>query len=760
LSCHLHPSFPFLKIIYSAKMEGFMNCCQFLVLFVCLTPIPVLAQAPQWPPTQPGTQNTQPGQTLSKPGQSPPVTGTYQSFPGQPVVPSGQTTAPPATAPSLQSSPSDTQGPEWVVIKNLKDGDKLIVKKPGFEAEIILNIKPGTLVIMVDNVDVTGLTEVSGNNFSFRAPLVMPAGTHTLMLTAQDSQGLTLQKMLSFTTRQTVKFEEAASINEVTGIYEGLITKTESTADSSTGTSGGTSSPPYFKFEGNWSTANKIKQDNWEIGLSGNLRYLDQSTPVVYPLVTGFSPANYLLSGKYRRETYGVGLDIGDVMINESPYTAQNLARRGGLLAANYQGLDLRVFSVQSQQIYGFNGGLGIDSSSDDHINGVSAGYKLLNNRMEFRTIYIKGGETPTSLNSGVLPVMPAGVLPVIPVDPGTTTVGTTPSRKEGEVTGFLFNTDFFQNKLKSEVEMDFSRYDPDVSDQVKAVDDKAWRVKLGGLYNKFTYEGVYEYIGKDYGVIGSFVQKDRQGVTVRGGATYPTQNVNLTLSLYSDNVTGDPLYPRLVTYQGMVDYNYNRFPTFPINLNYSKTIQDPYDIPTGQIAPQSDTDTLAGRISYMSPPWNIGFQTSYSQQDDKSSNNNDTVIRIFTLTPALSFPTFGLSLAISLNQTDYQLTNYRTDNYLLNLQLTGKLFSNRFSYELGNTYNILKSTNNSADSSILTGNFRLGYFLGRFFNGTVKPTVGLRGQYNHVVDNVNSSLARDDFALFLFISTSIPFSF
>ena len=71
-----------------------------------------------------------------------------------------------------------------------------------------------------------------------------------------------------------------------------------------------------------------------------------------------------------------------------------------------------------------------------------------------------------------------------------------------------------------------------------------------------------------------------------------------------------------------------------------------------------------------------------------------------------------------------------------------------------------MKATNNSYDSRMLTGNFRLGYALGRFFNGAFNPTVGLRGQYNHLVDNVNSSMARDDFALFLFVSTSMPFSF
>lgn len=763
-----------------------MRWCFAVMLFLCLTPLTVLAQTPAGTSTPlgtpPGSLGTVPGQPGLPPGQPPAGPGPYQNFPGSPLAPTGQTAAPPAGLPFGQPGPGDAPGPEWLTVKNLKEGDRLITKKPEFEGEIILAIKPGSLVIMVDYVDVTALAEVSGNRISFRAPMVMPAGTHSLMLTAQDAQGQPLQKMISFTTRHTVHFEEAASVNEVTGLYEALLAKTDTTSASQYGSTGGTSSLPYSKVEGNWSTDNRVREGAWDLGFKGNLRYLDQSAPVVYPLEIGVYPANYLLSGKYRRETHGFGLDIGDVLLNESPYTAQYLARRGGLFSANYQGLDLRAFSVLSKQLYGFYDGLGIHPTTDDHINGASAGYKLLNNRMEFRAIYLKGGETPASYGTITSPSAT-----VIPAAPGTTAVGTAPGvtpgistvtgvgtnltpspyglgttlgRKEGEVAGFLFLTDFFQNKLKSEMEVDFSRFDPNAADLSKAKEDKAWRVKLGGLYDKFTYEALCEYIGRDYEVIGSWIQKDKQGVTLRGGAAYPTQSVNLTFSRYNDNVTGDALYPRLVTYQGLVDYNYTGWPTLPINLNFSKTLQDPYDIPAGLTAPQSDTNTVGGRISYMSLPWNIGFQTSYSRQDDKSPLNNDSTIRILTLMPMLTYPTFGLSFSLSLNQTEYELANYRNDNFLFNLQLTGKLFNNRFSYELGNTYTIMKATNNSYDSRMLTGNFRLGYALGRFFNGAFNPTVGLRGQYNHLVDNVNSSMARDDFALFLFVSTSMPFSF
>jgi len=753
-------------------MEESMSKVLISILVVCSLTVPAFAQVAPGQPTSP--RQTAPGSPVILSPQSPSGSPLIPSSPPAPGLPVGSQ---PQPGSGDQTQPG-TEAREWVRVKNLKNGDKLISKKPEFEAEIISEIKPGSLMVMVDNVDVTQIAEISGNRMAYRPFMVMPAGTHLLTFSAQDPQGNPLQQTISFSTRHTVRFEEAASTNEVTGLYEALMVKTDTTMGSTAGVAPSTGTLPYSRVEGNWSTDNRIKDADWELSLKGNLRYFDQDQPVVYPLQYGVFPANYLLSGKYRKETYGLGVDFGDVMINESQYTAQNLARRGGLLSTNYKGFDFRAFSVLSQPVIGFYDGLGVHPTTDDHINGLSAGLKLLDKRMEFRAIYFKGGETPatfrtiTSPAAGTIPAAPGNLLGTTPgATPGTGLSGsitpvspyglsTTLGRKEGEVAGFLFNTDFLQSKLKSEVELAFSRFDPDLSDQVGFKDDKAYRLKLGGLYDKFTYEAFYEYIGKDFDVIGTWIQKDKQGMTVRGGAVFPTQSVNLTMTRFNDNVTGNPLYPRLVTTQGLVDYNYTRFSSFPINLNFSKTVQDPYDIPTGSTAPKSDTNTISGRINYMALPWNIGFQTALSRQDDQSLFNNDTTLRTFTLTPMVSYPTFGISCSLSLNQTEYQQGNYRTDNFLLNLQLTGKLFNSRVTYELGNTYNILKSTNNSSDTRMLTRNFRLGYFLGRFFNGLFNPTVGVRGQYNHLIDNVNFSTARDDFALFLFISTSMPFSF
>jgi hypothetical protein len=70
----------------------------------------------------------------------------------------------------------------------------------------------------------------------------------------------------------------------------------------------------------------------------------------------------------------------------------------------------------------------------------------------------------------------------------------------------------FLNQKLATEAEFDISRFDPDTQDEFSSERDKAYRLKVGGAWDKYTYEALYEYMGPDYEVIGNQgLQKNRE---------------------------------------------------------------------------------------------------------------------------------------------------------------------------------------------------------------------------------------------------------
>jgi hypothetical protein len=621
-----------------------------------------------------------------------------------------------------------TTGPpkDWIQIITPAENSEIVGKKPEIRVKFSEPVLPQTVVVILDGTDITQLITLSEKEFEYKPFLVLAAGLHNLNISAADKEGRQLQKVFSFSTRHTSTFEEAYTSNEASVIYETILSNPDS--------------QPYIpdsRVEGNLRSDSKIKDKEWEFTFNTNLRYLDQNLPIMLPLQKGIDVANWTFNGSYTKDNLRLGTSIGDVQVNETPYTAYSLARKGGIFSFQYNDFQLSTFSVQSQQFFGLKG-IGIEGSLDDHIIGVSGGIKLFDKKLEFKTIYVTGGEPGSSFG-----------------------ISTSSGSKRGDVFGFLLTSDFFENKLRTEFETDFSRYDPDNSDEFGSKSDKAYKLKVDGYLGIYNYEAMYEYIGRDYEVVGNqMIQKDKQGVSLRGGVNLGMHNVNLMFSRYNDNVKGDDLFPRIVNYQGNLDYSFNGVPSFPMGINYQKSIQDSTREPSGSFELKLYTDTVSGRINYMMDKINLGFMTSYSQMDDRTSTNNDTSNINYTLTSSYNIPNISVSPAFSLNQSKVHLTDVRTDTYTINLDLRTKFFRDRISFDIGGTYNIVKASDASVDNRNLNANFRLAYNIRDFLKGYMNPTIALRGTYLKTTDEIYSRSNKDEFILFLVLATSVPFSF
>jgi hypothetical protein len=611
------------------------------------------------------------------------------------------------------------------LIKPEKDS-LIVARKPIIKCAITVPFSPEDVLILLDGVDVTGITNITPDGFEFSPIEVVRPGSHTLIVSVSTIDGREVREEFAFTTRHSEGFEEAYSNNEITAIYESSLKKTEDAAN-----------VPEYKIESNLSSESKLKERGWEFTLGTNLRYFDQDLSVFFPEKKGLNLIDYLLQGKYGGDEFQFLTEVGDVQINETQNTVQGLARRGGRVSLNYRKLDLNTFVVKSEQVLGFEGGIGIDGNTDDHIMGVSGAVGLFSERVRLKTIYVAGGEEEDSY--------------------GIYTQG---GKRKGDVLGFVINADLFKEKLSAEAEFDLSEFDADTSDEFSPERDKAHKLKIGGYSGNYYYDATYEYMGREYEVIGNQgLQKDREGFTLMAGANTQIHSTTLSLSRYNDNVEKDDLYPRMYTYQGTIDYTFNKFQGLPIGLNYQKAMLESAMEPEYSFPMKMDTDTISGRINYMKGPWNFGLQTNYAVQDDRTPEGNDTTTATYTFMPTYFSEHISISPSISLNQSTYQLTDVRTDTWTATFDLRGNTFSKRITYELAGTFNRTESSDGAMEQDILNTNFRLTYLLGEKIWGFLNPSVGIRGLYNKTNDKVYDQES-EEFALLVVLSTSMPFSF
>ena len=629
------------------------------------------------------------------------------------------------TAASAEEQGAQTQQADWLRIITPAENAEVIGKKPEIQIEFLSPVRTETLLVLLDGSDITQLLDTTGKGFQYKPFLVLPSGMHTLSISASDGEGRQLQRNISFSTRHTKTFQEAYTNNDASVIYETPLTNPDNFPQI-----------PDSKVEGNLRSDTKIKEGAWESTFNTNLRYFDQSLPTT--IQKGISVANWILTGSYSKDLMNLKAAIGDVQVNETMYTVSNIARRGGLLTFQYDNIQVNTFSLRSEQVFGFNGGTGIEGTSDDHILGGSAGIQLFDRRLGVKAIYASGGEPSGSFG-----------------------ISTTAGKKKGDVIGFLVTSDFFENKLKTEIETGFSNYDPDTADTFGDKSDKAYKLKVGGNLGSYNYEAAYEFIGRDYAVVGNqMIQKDKQGVTFINGLNLSPHTINFTFSRYNDNVEGDDLFPRIVNYQAMLDYSFSKIPNLPIGFNYQKSVQDSTREPSGGYQLKMYTDTVSGRVNYMGDKLNVGVQTSYSLQNDRTLSNNDTKTFTATLTPSYNVSNISLAPSFSFNRSTFPERDLRTDTYMINLDLRTKFLRERGSFDVGSTYNIMKANDRSTNSRTLNSNFRLAYAIKNFLKGYVNPTVGLRGTYLKVIDEVYSQSNKDEFLLMFVLTAAMPYSF
>jgi len=636
-------------------------------------------------------------------------------------------------------------------------GGEVIAKHPDIQAVFTARVDPQSLVVLLDDTDITATVELTGQGFRCQAPIILPAGQHTLYVAGNSDQGY-FEQQIPFSSRQYASVDEAYSNNQWTlNLQAGNIHRSHGDDATFTG------------LDTTLQTDSVVSKGPWRISLSGNARLLDQSSAImgysgdssygpaaaqgdggvdsgisdtssnpssINPVRRGLDLNTVLLQAQYQKNGLLAAAELGDMQIDTSPNTFSMLARNGGRLRLDAGTVFLEGFSVFGRDTFGLRNGFGIGFDNDNHVNGLTGGIRILNRKVEIKGLYFDGGQKENGYSSWAQE-----------------------QANRGRLWGAILKTEFLDQALSTEFEYDRSDFDPNTEDEFSGSQDEAYRLRIGGQKDIYTYDLTWERFGPGYDLPGAMSpKKDYEGLTLSGGAQGERQGLNLMLSAYRNNVEDDPLYAVINSLSGQVDYTYYGLANFPLTFSYQHTRDLSGDEPEDSQETDLNTDAMTIGVGYNGTGvFSADFTTTYSWQDDKSSQDADLSTLTLMLTPSLNFATFSMSMSGGLNQSRDLLTGTRTDEYTLTLDAMGTLLADVFSYEFGGTYDHSLVNDDSGDRSTVTGYGRLSYHL-PWMAETLQPALGLELQYSNSRQPETESV--EETRIFCTLSTSMDFRY
>lgn len=424
--------------------------------------------------------------------------------------------------------------------------------------------------------------------------------------------------------------------------------------------------------------------------------------------------------GEYGGNGYRFVAEMGDVQLRQTRNTLQEVRRRGGRFSL----LTGSSGSRATFETFAASGGHG--PGPEDTLVGATGELSLLDDTARFKTIFLSGRK---SLDK-------EGRWP-------------TAGAKRGDVVGFVAQLEPFKGKLAAEAEYDYSVYDGNTADLTSALHDSACRLKLTGGIGPSRYTALYERTGPRYRLMSDGPQRDRQGGSLSVETALASHVLDMKLSRYSDNVENDPFSPRLYRYEGVFDYRFKGLKALPLALQYRKTLIDSSNEPAGYLPKETAEDAVSGQVHYLAGSWDLGLRGGLSQRSDQLRQQREESTTSVGFMPKFSAGNFTVTPDLSLKRiTDFTVPE-RTDQYAVNLGLTGTLMEKRLDYELKGGFKRESCGLSGGGKEVLGAKVKAAYPLVGLFKWSRQPTLGIKGEYNGI-NNLTEDRRENDFSLLI----------
>lgn len=429
-------------------------------------------------------------------------------------------------------------------------------------------------------------------------------------------------------------------------------------------------------------------------------------------------PSFVLQRGEYGGRGFKLHAEMGDLHLAETGNTLQEARGRGGRFS-------LLSGSAGNRVVFRTFATSGDRPGPEDSLVGATGELSLLGDSARFKTIFVSGRKSLD--REGRWP---------------------TAGAKRGDVVGFVARLEPIREKLTAEAEYDYSMYDANTADAGSGLRDSACRFKVTGDWGHSRYTALYERTGPRYRLMGDGPERDREGGSFGIATALELHDLDVRLSRYNDNTERDPLNPRLYRYEGIVDYKFKGFKTLPLALQYRKTFIDSAKEPAGYAPKDVAEDAVSGQVTLLAGRWDLGVRGGVTQRTDRVNQQRELSSTSVGFFPRFSAGSFTLFPDLSMKRTNDYAADQRTDQYAVNLGLTGNLLEKRLDYEVRGGFK-RESTGGGTGREVLGAKVKALYPLAGLFKWTRPPFLGVKGEYNGI-NNLTEERRHNDFSLLI----------
>ncbi len=580
-------------------------------------------------------------------------------------------------------------------------------RKPVIESAFTADVDTSSLIVLLDGMDITQASVLSPDNISYTSPVPVGGGLHTVEVLGTNADGTPLYISWSFTVQHSEKYDEIGFNSDITASYSVNVDEKEEL------------SPLTDRvLEGSGPLNFHVKKDGREFSLAGNLYYYQQDDePGLGAADEGGDFRNFLLTGRWKTDRSVKTLEVGDLGIDETYYTALNLYRRGARFSLDLSRKSFSLFSLSSAPVVGVRDGLDVGVDTDENIIGTSFRATSADGRTGLHIAYLTGRE-----ESGYGVSLPGDA-------------------KEGDVIGVVLGRTLIPAKLSLHLEGASSSFDSDLTDAQG--EEGGWAVFTGLTWMaapKLTVKASAERVGKEFRSIGApDALNDFDKVSLTGDLFLKKHTLNLATSWSRSNVEDDAEIP--VSTQMALDAMDTWLPKNNLSLQtrlYTDSV-DTSGEPAGFDPFSTRTDILSTLVNYNLTRWSLGTFLSLSRTDDTTGINQDTKQEEVRLDLAYN-PSSRFSASITLPQfirdrDDGAGVDYETLN--TSALVNAVLYGDALTFDLSANRGLFNASDDSADQVSTTVTTRLAYSFSSLFPEYSSPSVILGSEHSRTVDEV-----------------------
>jgi hypothetical protein len=612
------------------------------------------------------------------------------------------------------------------------------------------------LALELDDVDVTALVSREGNDAVFTPPQALPFGAHQVRLVEYAEDGSVIERgAWTVDVRKTATFREAEL--RVSSTLNALYRVADNNLPDD--------APKKLQGNGAAQIYGAVADGDWR--MQGNMDLLYNSQRALMPRQKHQLDAGLFL---LKAENGPLSAAAGHQTVAPDSFVMQGFQRRGLSvgLGRESDAVSARLFALRTQEIVGFEDGLGIGDSENRVQGAAIVGYPVSSRRdaLVLMATYVDG-EGPTfggGSGSGISgDPFPAG----------------------GNAAGIVADSNLLDRRVRLRGEYATSNYD---FDGIDTGDDAESDTAYSALA---TYSPWNDKIANDlplalqFGLenkrIGTFFRSPANPVALsdrkatRGFSTLSWGGLSVLASIgrETDNVNDIDLLPRTETAQQSLSFNYTpalatptdpaQAPTLPwygqptfsvtwLDLDQDITKASP-SLAQGAL---HATQTVSATASFSYTTWNWALSHTVGEDTDFLDLVADTESTMTQLSiNVIAFEKLTLGPAIQISRIENLDDGSLSSDTLTAVLNLGYLFSERVNFNLGYSVNQQETDDGSIDTQSTDVTSALNWIYLAPQERRPGVAFAIEGQYHDVNDRADSTNDQNNYQIFFKTSLS-----